>query len=266
MKIKALCLAMGVVGMMSLASSVHADPILFNVKIAQTDDNGNIVGSWNEKTWDLTNSALWSQTTTDGHTLNDLKSTLSWKDGSAPVAVNAGINVSNLTFDVDPALGFDFTTYNNTSFNQTYVVSYNTPLVPNLSGLINSHADLTVTLSDLGGLAGAFVKPANGNGDIMKSWDLTVDGNEIQKNVDIGSQVTTTGSPIFFSENNTLVCGTGGAACETMVSTLTFTLSKGDQVRLQGNLEQVAAVPVPGAVWLFGSAMAGFVGLRRRKH
>jgi hypothetical protein len=27
----------------------------------------------------------------------------------------------------------------------------------------------------------------------------------------------------------------------------------------------VAAVPVPGAVWLFGSAMAGFIGFRRRK-
>lgn len=27
----------------------------------------------------------------------------------------------------------------------------------------------------------------------------------------------------------------------------------------------VAAVPVPGAVWLFGSALAGFLGLRRRK-
>ena len=32
------------------------------------------------------------------------------------------------------------------------------------------------------------------------------------------------------------------------------------------NLIQVtpAAVPVPGAVWLFGSAVAGFIGLRRR--
>jgi hypothetical protein len=28
---------------------------------------------------------------------------------------------------------------------------------------------------------------------------------------------------------------------------------------------QVSAVPVPGAVWLFGSAMAGFLGLRRSK-
>jgi hypothetical protein len=27
----------------------------------------------------------------------------------------------------------------------------------------------------------------------------------------------------------------------------------------------VAAVPVPGAIWLFGSALAGLAGLRRRK-
>ncbi|WP_262965544.1 PEP-CTERM sorting domain-containing protein [Methylobacter psychrophilus] len=31
------------------------------------------------------------------------------------------------------------------------------------------------------------------------------------------------------------------------------------------NVGQVSAVPVPGAVWLFGSAMAGFLGLRRSK-
>jgi hypothetical protein len=33
-----------------------------------------------------------------------------------------------------------------------------------------------------------------------------------------------------------------------------------------GQLQLIAApVPVPGAVWLFGSALAGMVGLRRRK-
>jgi len=26
-----------------------------------------------------------------------------------------------------------------------------------------------------------------------------------------------------------------------------------------------APVPVPGAVWLFGSALAGFIGIQRRK-
>ena len=30
-------------------------------------------------------------------------------------------------------------------------------------------------------------------------------------------------------------------------------------------ISSVAAVPVPGAVWLFGTAMAGFIGLRRNK-
>jgi len=29
--------------------------------------------------------------------------------------------------------------------------------------------------------------------------------------------------------------------------------------------QQLATVPVPGAVWLFGSALAGFIGLRRSK-
>lgn len=34
---------------------------------------------------------------------------------------------------------------------------------------------------------------------------------------------------------------------------------------LSGNTITVTAVPLPGAVWLFGSALAGLVGLRRRR-
>jgi hypothetical protein len=32
-----------------------------------------------------------------------------------------------------------------------------------------------------------------------------------------------------------------------------------------GVAEAPAAVPVPAAVWLFGTALAGFIGLNRRK-
>jgi hypothetical protein len=33
-----------------------------------------------------------------------------------------------------------------------------------------------------------------------------------------------------------------------------------------GYVLNVAAVPVPGAIWLFGSAMAGLIGFGRRKN
>ncbi|MDD2761529.1 MAG: PEP-CTERM sorting domain-containing protein [Methylomonas sp.] len=33
---------------------------------------------------------------------------------------------------------------------------------------------------------------------------------------------------------------------------------------LSGNTITVSQVPVPGAIWLFGSALLGFIGLRRR--
>ena len=36
-----------------------------------------------------------------------------------------------------------------------------------------------------------------------------------------------------------------------------------DNVLISGTA--VSSVPVPGAVWLFGSALAGFVGFKRRK-
>lgn len=265
MKNNALFLAMGLAGLMSVADSANA-ALSFAVTIQQTDDNGNLVGTAGTRTWDLTTQS-WSPTTTDGHTLNDLVNTLSWRNGGTSLTDSASFIVGNLTYDVDPSLSFDATFTNNTAFNQTYSVSYNTPLSPSLSGLINSSANLTAQLTDAGGIGGAFVKPGNGNGNIMRSWDLTVAGNEISKNVDIGSQLVIlngTGSNSW-SASNTLICGTAGSACETMTTTLTFTLSKGDKVRLFGDLTQVAAVPVPAAVWLFGSVLAGFMSLRRKQ-
>ncbi len=255
-----------------LALETQAASVNLFVSIQQTNDDGALVaGTSGTKLWDLTNSANWSQTTTDdGHVLNDLISTsLRWKNGTGGFDTTAALYINDLTFDVDPTLSFDLSLANNTAFNQTYSISYNTPLFPNLTGEVNSSANLTAVLKDAGGVAGAKITPANGNGNIMRSWDLTVDQNQISKNVDIGSlfSIASGTATRNWSAVNTLDCGTGGGACETMLTTLTLTLSKGDQVRLYGNVtqEQPSPVPLPAAVWFFGSAIAFLVGIGRKK-
>ena len=56
----------------------------------------------------------------------------------------------------------------------------------------------------------------------------------------------------------------GDFACETMSAVLTLTLSKGDKVRLYGEVEQIQAVPVPSSALLLGSVLALMAGVRRK--
>ena len=51
----------------------------------------------------------------------------------------------------------------------------------------------------------------------------------------------------------------------TMSALLAFTLTGEDSVAFSGKVVQVAAVPLPGAMWLFGSSLIGLSGALRRK-
>lgn len=268
MKKKLLLIALGLTGIAAAVNPALA-AVDVGVTIQTVDDEGNLIGSAGTREWNLDDPALWTPTTADGHTNNDLIATnMRWKLGGAagPAWGSAAeFYINDLDFDVDPALAFDFTLTNNTAFNQVYSITYNTPLLPALTGTINSSANLTAELTDLGGLAGARITPANGNGNIMRSWDITVNQNQISKNVDIGSvfSIASGSATQSWSAVNTLFCSTGDE-CETMSTVLTLTLSKGDSVHLYGGVVQVAEVPVPAAMWLFASGI-GLLSAMRRK-
>jgi len=262
---KVLILMLGLTGISATANSAFAATVGVGVTVQSVDDNGNVIGAAGTKVWDLSDAALWTATTTDGHVLNDLiSSDLRWKN-SGQWGSSAEFYITDLKFDADPTLSFDFTLSNNTVFNQVYSINYNTPLSPALSGNINSSANLTAILKDLGGAAGAKITPANGNGNIMRSWDITENQNQISKNVDIGNAfaITSGTGNQNWSATNTLYCSAADV-CEVMSTVLTLTLSKGDSVRLYGDVTQVSEVPVPAAAWLFASGLGLLTGARRK--
>jgi hypothetical protein len=263
---KTLSAIVGIFGALSCTQSVHAAPVTFEVSIQETNDDGSLVGAEFSKIWDFSDAALW-QTSSENPEVSDLiRTDIKWKNSSKlAFGAAAGIYVNDLKFDPDPMLSFDVTLVNNSARNQTYSIAYNTPLSPLLTGLVNSSSSLTAVLTDLNGNGNAKVSPLNGS-SILRAFDLTVNDTEISKNVDVGntfSIISGTGTQNW-SAVNTLICGTGEFACENMSAVITVTLTKGDKVRLYGQVEQIQAVPVPSSALLLGSILALFAGVRRK--
>lgn len=264
---KSLSIMLGVVGIFAAAQSANAAPVTVKVAIQQTNEDGTLVeGDRTSKTWDLGSESLWVPTAEDAEVKDLISTELRWKNKQGlDFGTAAEFYVNDLKYDPDPLLSFDFTLVNNTAFNQTYSVAYNAPLQPLLTGLINSSSNLTAELTDLNGNNSARVSPLAGS-TILRAFDLTVNDTEIPKNVDVGNSFTIgagTGTKSW-SAVNTLVCGTGDFACENMSAVLTVTLTKGDKVRLYGQVEQIQAVPVPSSALLLGSVLALFAGVRRK--
>lgn len=174
------------------------------------------------------------------------------------------LTIGNAAFDPDPVLFFSANATNKTANPLAYSFSFNTPLLPNLTGKINSHAELGVTLTD-GYDDGAQVQPLAGDNFMLKSWDLYGDGSSVSKNVDIGTAfaIASGTAGTNFSADNSLFCNPSDP-CVTMSARLSFTLTAQDSVGFSGKVVQTP-VPLPGAVWLFGSALLGLVGTRRKQ-
>lgn len=162
----------------------------------------------------------------------------------------------------DPVLFFSASATNLSSIPLAYSFAFNVPLTPSLLGPINSHAELGITLTD-GFNNGATVQPVVPGGNLLTSYDLFSNGSPISKNVDIGSLfsiLTGTGTTTF-SANGQLTCG---QPCVTMSAVLSFTLTPQDAAGFSGRVVQTP-VPLPAALWLFGSGLATFMGMTQRK-
>jgi hypothetical protein len=170
-------------------------------------------------------------------------------------------------FDPDPILVFAASAVNHSTAPLLYSFTFNMPLVPSLSGPVESYAELGVTLTD-GANDGAYARPLVPSGSLLVSYDLDAGGWGLPKNVDVGSQLVVapgsmpgTAQQIFW-RSGALDCNT---SCVTMSSMLTFLLSPGDSVAFSGRIEQrLSAVPLPAGFLLLASGLLGLTGLRRK--
>ena len=179
------------------------------------------------------------------------------------VAGVGSLTIGNAQAIPDPLLLFSASATNLTANPLAYSFAFNTPLVPNLLGLVDSYAELGLTLTD-GLNNGATVQPTVPGGKMLTSFDLYGNGTPISKNVDIGdlfSILSGTGTNTY-TDTDSLTCS---QACVTMSALLSFTLTGQDAVAFSGKVIQTSAVPVPAAFWLFGSGLASLIPALRRR-
>lgn len=169
--------------------------------------------------------------------------------------------------NVDPVLHFGVGASTLGAAGATFGFNFDLPIA--LQGLINANSSVGYTLTDGSG-DGAQIAGI-GTDKIVRAFevDTTVFGiGSINKGVDVGDTFAFAGdgnpqvqqSGIFNAVNSF----NGNLAYDLMSVQIDFALSPDDSVGLSGFVQQVV-VPVPAAVWLFGSGLLGMVGIARRK-
>lgn len=160
----------------------------------------------------------------------------------------------NILANADPFIDSTFTIINLTGGTQTFNVSFGLPISPAFSPANKS------------GLLGIDFSDANSDGSAsvtLNSWDGLIDGASAMNLFAVAipcSGTNCTGSVAPVTDGPLL----HAAGVSTDIgNTLSFDLSTGDSITVHTRFE-VTPVPIPAAVWLFGSAL-GMLGWMRRR-
>jgi hypothetical protein len=185
---------------------------------------------------------------------NGTASVNSWETGK-------GIDVANwsLSMDSDPFVTNNFTITNTSGSTQTYILGTTIGITP------------AIPIGAMQGSIGFTLTDNNSNGATLATSGIsiyqgTIDGNVARTLWDPSISFT---AP-FASTSSSTYFGfpTREAAPESIDSNIgiliTFSLTSGDSVAFTSNFD-VVPVPVPAAVWLFGSGLLGLFGVSRRK-
>jgi hypothetical protein len=185
--------------------------------------------------------------------------TLMWTMGDG-----TKISVDSLSGNADPILGFALGA--STGVNGANIsIAFNLPIA--LSGPISASSSVSYSLTSTTS-AGAQISPFGGT-NVVRAFevDSSVGGiGPLNKGVDVGNTFFFLGgpqvqnSPVYTASNSF----TGDLAYDLMGVQVSFTLSANSSVGISGFVSQTP-VPVPAALWLFGSGLLGFIVISKPK-
>ena len=175
------------------------------------------------------------------------------------------MSLNNVNGNIDPIIGFGLGASTAGAIGSTFGFTFNLPIA--LAGQINANSSVSYSLTSLSS-AGAQIAPIGGNIVSAYEVDTSVGGlDPLNKGVDVGDKFFFTGGPLtmnspVYTASNSF---TGDLAYDLMTVKVDFSLSAYSRVGISGFVQQLEVVPVPAAVWLFGSGLLGLVGIARRK-
>lgn len=165
------------------------------------------------------------------------------------------------TGNADPFVTNNFTVTNTTSTTQTFIITSTIGVVPigpasltsgSFGGSITDNNDDTATISTTSNAI----------------YTALIDGASYQTLHNSPFSTTTSvggTSPFGFVDFGLPPNSQPGPAINSSIGIrMEFTLTPGDSASVTSRFE-VEAVPVPAAVWLFGSGLLGLIGVARRK-
>lgn len=171
------------------------------------------------------------------------------------------VRVDNVNGNADPILGFSVAAGTGNS-GSTFAFAFDLPIA--LDGPIQTSSDVGYTLTSTT-QAGAQISPINNKVVTALEVDTSVGGiGNLNKGVDVGDSFFFVGvGQQTYDAVDQFGLITGDPAYDLMAVNIAFSLSANSNVGVSGFVQQTP-VPVPAAIWLFGSAL-GLLGLHRKK-
>jgi hypothetical protein len=173
------------------------------------------------------------------------------------------VDVGSLGGNADPILSFGVSAHTGAA-GHTFSFAFDLPIA--LSGPLAASSKVSYSLTSET-VAGAQVTPLLGNTVTAREVDTSVGGiGNLNKGVDVGATffffgIDTQNSPVY-TASSTLV---GNTAYDLMSVLIAFSLSPNASVGMSGFVQQVAAVPLPAALPLLLSGLAGLGWISRRR-
>ena len=173
------------------------------------------------------------------------------------------VSLDSMSGNIDPVLGFGLGATNTSGSLKTFAFAFSLPL-GGLSAPLNTAASLGTTLTAFTSSGGS-VFATSGTGKIVDSQDIVINPfASVDKGVDIGAGLSINAQGTVVNSENAVGSISSGGPFDIMSVVVAFGLTDNTGVGFSGFVEQTA-VPVPAAVWLFGSGLLGLIGVARRK-